>query len=63
MGSRDLDVLNAFKDFFFFFHSHTVVFRKWGEGQRTAAALGPQRGRLERVGRSQGPLPRAVQCR
>ena len=60
MGSRDLDVLNAFKDFFFFFHSHTVVFRKWGEGQRTAAAREPQR---ERVGRSQGPLPRAVQCR
>lgn len=31
----------------FFFHPHTVVFTKWGEGQRTAAALGPPRGRLE----------------
>ena len=33
--------------FFFFFNPHTVVFTKWGEGQRTAAALGPPRGRLE----------------
>ena len=47
MGSRGLDVLNAFKVFFFFFNPHTVVFTKWGEGQRTAAALGPPRGRLE----------------
>ena len=50
VGSRGLDVLNAFKVFcccFFFFYPHTVVFTKWGEGQRRAAALGPPTGRLE----------------
>ena len=30
-----------------FFYPHTVVFTKWGEGQRRAAALGPPTGRLE----------------